>query len=157
MICFQSRGQLSAPGRQRWRGPPESHPAALAAALLAAHAAGLVEFWTRNPALVTGVSPRPVTSPLSRLQAADGGVVTNLLGTGVKREGSLARELLVRLDGSRDRAALLRDLGERVASGAVTLRHPGVPLHDPRLAAELLDERLSAKHSQLARMALLAG
>jgi SAM-dependent methyltransferase len=138
-------------------GPAEGHAAALADALLAAHAAGLVEFRTRDPALVTEVSPRPLASPLARLQAADGAVVTNLLGTGVKLEGSLARELLVLLDGSRDRAQLLRELTDRVASGTIRLTHSGAPVDNPRLAAGLLAEGLDAKLRQLGRMALLTG
>jgi hypothetical protein len=141
----------------RLEGPPESHAGGVAEALLAAHAAGLVEFRTRDPALVTDVSPRPVASPLARLQADAGPVVTNLLGTGVKLEGSLARQLLVRLDGSRDRAALVRDLGQLVSSGAVTLSEGGLPVRDALRATELLAQGLDAKLRQLARMALLVG
>ena len=129
----------------------------MADALLAAHAAGLVEFRTRDPALVTDAGPRPAASALARLQARDGAVVTNLLGTGVKLEGSLARELLVRLDGTRDHAALLRDLGSLVTAGAVTLSEGGVPVHDPRRAAGLLAAGLPDKLRQLGRMALLVG
>ena len=136
-------------------GPPERHAAALAEALLAAHAATLVEFRTRDPSIVTDVGPRPVASPLARLQAAAGPVVTNLLATGVKLEGSLARELLVRLDGSRDRGELLNELGTLVTSGAVTLSEAGVPVGDPRRARELLRDGLSRKLDQLARLALL--
>jgi hypothetical protein len=145
------------PEAARREGPPESHATALAEALLAAHAAGLVELRTRDPALVTDVSARPVASPLARLQAAGGTVVTNLLGVGVKLEGSLARELLVRLDGSRDHAALRRDLGDLLRSGAVTLGESGTPVSDPRRAAELLAEGLGTKLRQLGRMALLVG
>jgi hypothetical protein len=136
-------------------GPPEAHAAALAEALLAAHAAGLVDFRTRDPAMVTEVSARPVASPLARLQAGGGAVVTNLLGTGVKLEGSLARELLVRLDGTRDRGRLLHELGELVSDGTVTLSADGVPVRDAARAAELLGAGLTAKLHQLGRMALL--
>jgi len=138
-------------------GPPAIHSAALAEALLASHAAGLVEFRTRDPALVTDVSPRPVASPLARLQARDGSVVTNLLGTGIKFEGSLARELLVRLDGSRDRASLTREIAGLVTGGAVTLSEAGVAVRDPGRAAELVGAGLGAKLHQLGRMALLVG
>jgi SAM-dependent methyltransferase len=135
----------------------ELDAAALARALLAAHAGGLVEFRTRDPAMVTVPGPRAVASPLARLQAGEGSVVTNLLLTGVRLEGSLARELLIRLDGTRDRADLLRDLGDLVTSGAVTLSEAGVPVQDSSRAAALLDAGLGAKLHQLGRMALLVG
>ena len=138
-------------------GPPAAHADSLARALLAAHAAALVEFRTRDPALVTEAGPCPIASPLARLQAREGTVVTNLLGTGVKLEGSLARELLLRLDGSRDRTALVRDLGALVTSGAVTLSEAGAPIRDPDRATERLGAGLNEKLRQLGIMALLIG
>jgi methyltransferase-like protein len=141
----------------RLEGPPAGHAAALTEALLAAHAAGLVEFRTRDPQMVTEVSPRPVASPLARFQAKTGSVVTNLLGTGVKLEGTLARELLLRLDGSRDRSELLRDIRGLLASGAVTLNDGGIVVANSGRGLELLEAGLSAKLGQLGRMALLVG
>jgi SAM-dependent methyltransferase len=145
------------PAAASLEGAPAGHAAALAEALLAAHAAGLVDFRTRDPAMVTDVSALPVASPLSRLQAASGPVITNLLGTGVKLEGSLARELLLRLDGTRDLAALLRDISAMVRRGDVPMGEGDLSIGYAGRAPEVSLAGLTAKLHQLGRMALLVG
>ena len=79
--------------------------------LLQAYAANLVQLHVWTPALATAPSERPVASPLARLQAAEGTRVTNLRHATVEVPDELGRRLITLLDGTRDRAALLAELG----------------------------------------------
>jgi methyltransferase-like protein len=86
-------------------------PQRLGEALLEAHAARLVDLHVRPPAVATAAGERPVAPPLARHQAAQGATrVVNLRHEPIELEDEAARELLARLDGSRDRAALLEEL-----------------------------------------------
>jgi hypothetical protein len=63
-------------------------------------------------------SERPLACPLARDQAARGGAVSTRRLTQVE-PGPFERWLLQRLDGSRDRAALVRDADAAAATGAL--------------------------------------
>jgi hypothetical protein len=63
------------------------------------------------PDIATAPSERPVASAPARLQAARGGRVTTLRHTEVDVPDELGRRLITLLDGRRDRAALVRELG----------------------------------------------
>jgi methyltransferase-like protein/SAM-dependent methyltransferase len=100
---------------------PDEVPGRLARFLLSGFLANLVELHTQASPFVVEVSDRPTASPLARFQAqADAARVTNL------RHRQLAvdaadRLVLCRLDGSRDRAALLDLLEGLVADGTLVL------------------------------------
>lgn len=111
-------------------------------ALLRAAVAALVQLHAHPPRVARRPGPRPAASPLARLQAARGDeVVTTLRHGSVRIEDPLAAFLLTRLDGTRDRAALLRDVRDH--------RTPGVAPPDELPAA--LDRALD----RLAELALL--
>jgi hypothetical protein len=76
-----------------------------------AYAANLVQLHVWAPELATSPSERPVASALARLQAAEGTRVTTLRHTSVEVPDELGRRLIGLLDGTRDRAALLGELG----------------------------------------------
>jgi SAM-dependent methyltransferase len=84
---------------------------AVCQALLRAYAINLVQLHVWAPALAAAPSERPVASALARLQAARGTRVTNLRHASVEVPDELGRRLITLLDGTRDRAALLRELG----------------------------------------------
>jgi methyltransferase-like protein/SAM-dependent methyltransferase len=84
---------------------------ALAVRLLNCHASGLVEFSLAEPSFVIDISERPVASPYARLRARDGGKVTNLRLETIPM-GEPSRLVLRHLDGSHDRASLIRLLAE---------------------------------------------
>ena len=84
---------------------------AVAEMLRRAYAANLVRLHVWAPQLTTSLSERPVASALARLQAAEGTRVTTLLHTSVEVGDELGRRLIGLLDGTRDRAALLAELG----------------------------------------------
>jgi SAM-dependent methyltransferase len=78
--------------------------------LLRTCASGLVELYAMPSPFSVEVSERPRASALARIQAASGATVTTLRHSVVEIQDRLARELIRLLDGTRDRAALLRDL-----------------------------------------------
>jgi SAM-dependent methyltransferase len=137
-------------------GKPEDQPLALAEALLAAHAGHLVDFRTRDPTLAPAVAVRPVTSALARHQARSGAdVVTNLLGGSVRVEGTLAREFLLRLDGTRDHATIAHELAGLIVSGAIPPGEIGQQITDIDRAADVIRSAWDGKLQLLARRALL--
>lgn len=77
----------------------------LASVLLAAFVERAVELHTIEPPYATIAGERPVASPLARLQAERGDLVTNLRHDLVRLDDE-ARAMLRLFDGSRDRAAL---------------------------------------------------
>ena len=83
---------------------------AVCEALLRAYAVNLVQLHVWAPAIVTAPSQRPVASALARLQAATGSRITNLRHGSIDVPDDLGRRLITLLDGTRDRAALLREL-----------------------------------------------
>jgi SAM-dependent methyltransferase len=92
----------------------EDHAAALAEVLLAAYSAGMVELHVHVPRMTRKAGEKPVASPLARRQLVRGDRATTLLHTTVAVEDPLSRLLIQLLDGTRDRAALLSALAERV-------------------------------------------
>ncbi len=121
-------------------GAPSAEREAVCESLLRCYAADFVQLHRCPPASGADPGQRPRTSPLARLQARDGELVTNLRHGSVRLEDDLARRLVMLLDGTRDRAALVEQLGAPA----------GVPVEE--LAAGL-ERSLEA----LARLALLAG
>jgi SAM-dependent methyltransferase len=86
--------------------------ATICEALLPCFAANLVRLHTHPPALSTTPGEKPRASPLARLQARDRRLMTTLRHTSVGLEDELGWRLVMLLDGTRDRAALLAALAE---------------------------------------------
>ena len=100
---------------------------AVCSTLLRAYAANFVQLHVWAPEIAAAPSERPLASALARLQAAVGTRVTNLRHAGVDVPDELGRRLITLLDGTRDRAALLHELGrpadelERSLQGLVSI------------------------------------
>jgi SAM-dependent methyltransferase len=129
---------------------------AAAALLLRLFEARALELRVRPPRLVSTVSERPVASLLARLQAASGQTaVTNQRHVNVLLTDDLTRQFLMLLDGSRDRAALLRDLLAHFDSAeALPAWHANVPPSRLELAL-MLDQTLDGNLAKMARLCLL--
>jgi methyltransferase-like protein/SAM-dependent methyltransferase len=130
---------LATAAHARLGGGPEDGgllAGALLASLLKCAAPTALELSVTPPRLVVDASERPTATPLARLQAASGPVVTNLRHQAVLLS-ALERLVLRQLDGSRDRAQLVRALPDDCAG--------------PGARGELLDQCLR----RLARHALL--
>jgi methyltransferase-like protein len=127
----------------------------LANALLQAYSAGYVELHVQQAPFVTDVSERPIASALARLQLQHDNVLSTLRHNTLRIEDSLGHHLVMLLDGTRDRATLLKDLGELVQSGAATLTHEGKPVGDVQEALKYLASGLESYLTGLARSAVL--
>jgi SAM-dependent methyltransferase len=94
------------------RGMLADAPADLdAEQLLRAYVTNQVELHVWAPDLPAEPSERPVASALARLQAAEGTRITTLRHRTVEVPDELGRRLITLLDGTRDRAELMRELG----------------------------------------------
>jgi methyltransferase-like protein/trans-aconitate methyltransferase len=142
----------------RASSPDSSDPESqgLGEVLVQCFRAGLVELHLAKPAFAQRAGKRPVSSPVARLQIRSGAVsVTNLCHGPVIISEALSRELVLLLDGTRDRADLLRDLTALAVSGAAALQIDGQTLTDPAAVGRMLASGLEPSLSHLAKMALL--
>jgi methyltransferase-like protein len=129
-------------------------PVWLAEGLLKAYQAGLLALHLQGRRFAVRPGDRPVASPLARLQAARGEIITNLCHRPVEL-GLFERAVLRQLDGTRDRAALLTTLADLVTGGALTIRADGKPLQEPAQVRRVLEMALPRWLDALASMALL--
>lgn len=88
---------------------------ALCEVLLSMYGMGVVELAAWRPSMALRAGERPEASALARLQASRGEAVTTLTHNSVELKDDLVRRLMMLLDGTRDREALKRELGEAVA------------------------------------------
>lgn len=132
--------------------PQEADLDALGGSFLEGFVRGYVTLGVWQRPYVLSPSERPSTTALVRYQAGRGQRgVTNLDHHSVATD-SLDRALLVQLDGTRDRAALLEGVMERVQSGEVRAFDEDENLvADPEVFRELIDLKLP----RLAERALL--
>ncbi len=126
--------QQAVAARLRRAGLEAPATAQLADFLLAALALDAVEVHAREPRLAVSPGARPRASALARRQAAAGEMVASLTHRIVNLSDETGRRLLVKLDGTRDRDALLAELAPQ-----------------DRLTPALLERHLNT----LARLALL--
>ena len=135
-------------------GGIRAESAAIAEVVLSLYLKNVVEISTGPCRFQAAVSQFPRASPLARLQAAEGMVVTNLRHQRVQL-GALDHELLRHLDGRRQREALAEALREALAAGRLTITNDAGPIpaqsQTPELVAEILEQGLAS----LARQALL--
>jgi hypothetical protein len=82
-------------------------------------------------------------------------VIATLRHSTFRLEDEVGRHLVRLLDGTRDRAALLQDLGELVQSGAATFMHERKPVTDTQEALRHLANGLESYLMGLARSAVL--
>jgi methyltransferase-like protein len=104
---------------------------------------------------VLGASERPVASRLARLQLENGTTVTTLRHTSVKVMDAIGRQLLMLLDGSRDREALLEELRGLIESGRVVIQREGGAVNDTGEALKVLADQMEQNLAHIARLALL--
>ena len=87
-------------------------------ALLRCFAANLVRLHVHPPALSTVAPGKPRVSPLARLEAEQGEMLTTTRHTKIRLDDEIAKQLITLLDGTRDRAALLAALAPVAAMSA---------------------------------------
>jgi hypothetical protein len=107
------------------------------------------------PRLTTRPGERPLASALARWQARRGGIVTTITGATVNLEGALAREMVGLLDGTRDRGAIVAELGRLYEAGRIGLPAEGGKPVPPRRARQIFRDGIGDRLVQLARLGLL--
>lgn len=138
------------------RARVDAGDALLADLLWSLYWSGVAELHVDPPRCVTAVSERPRASELARRQAARGALVTNLRRRVLKIDDPVAKLLLVSLDGTRDRAALLRLLDAEAAAGRLDIT-AGDQRVDPARIPMVLQAILDHHLTRLIRLALLEG
>lgn len=171
LLCLAELAPLAIPFESLWQavnsrldqapdgvlGPEQRDRSSLAGAMLQCFASNLVELHVHAPRIMSGVSERPVGSPLARLQCAnDARRIANLWHRVVDLN-VLDRVVLCHLDGQRDHAALLRMLEELAQKNLLVIQHEGQPLTDPEGVRRKLGESLEPSLRRLAGLALLVG
>ncbi|HKR11875.1 MAG TPA: class I SAM-dependent methyltransferase [Pyrinomonadaceae bacterium] len=107
-LLVEVAGMLAASGHEA--ALDEESTKALVSLLLKAHGAGVLEMHLFEPKFASTPGDRPLAYPLARLQAGEGPIITTLLHNNVRLEDDLGRQLLLLLDGKRNRTELLHDL-----------------------------------------------
>jgi methyltransferase-like protein/cyclopropane fatty-acyl-phospholipid synthase-like methyltransferase len=118
---------------------------------------GIVELHLLPPVCTETVSAFPRAAPLARRQAAAGVLVTNQRRRVLKLDDPVARVLLLHLDGSRDRAALVSLLERDVREGRLDIAFEGEPLRDSERLPAVLTSLVEHHLRKLAEHALLLG
>ncbi|HEV2331434.1 MAG TPA: class I SAM-dependent methyltransferase [Verrucomicrobiae bacterium] len=129
----------------------------LAEFLIRCYAIGFADLHSYASTFVTEISERPMASPLARQQIRKGPVVSSPRHLPLKIEDALGRDLLRLLDGTRDREALLKELGAGVKAGSTPIYSDGKPITEPQKAVELLAAQLEPSLVSLARLGLMVG
>ncbi len=128
----------------------------LAGVLLGAYSAGLIELHAYVPYFVLEPGDRPTVSRLARWQIEHGrSLLSSLNHAAVKVEDPMGAALIRLLDGSRDRAALIRDLTEAVLAGNVSFPPESSAPPTRQQFAEKIARDLEPSLIALARSALL--
>jgi hypothetical protein len=138
------------------RGEPTPDVPALCDILVNAYAAGLVELSTTAPVFAVEVSEYPTVSPVARFQVGRGDdFVATLRHSTLQIEDTFARHLIGLLDGTRNRADLLREMQAFIAAhGAEPAARDADPDRAPGPPTVTL-EGLERKLVELGRLALL--
>jgi methyltransferase-like protein/2-polyprenyl-3-methyl-5-hydroxy-6-metoxy-1,4-benzoquinol methylase len=97
---------------------------------------------------------RPVASPVARLQAQTASKVTNLRHLSVSLSPN-ERNILLLLDGKRDRAEILDSLVGMAVSGRITIEVQGQTVRDSARLRQILGAQLDTSIRLLAQHALL--
>ncbi|MBN9122682.1 MAG: class I SAM-dependent methyltransferase [Planctomycetes bacterium] len=114
----------------------------------------LLDLRVRPTLGTTTVSTRPETGRLAKWQAERGNRVTNLRHELVELD-EFGREVIRRLNGATDRAALLRGLVEKVRAGDFTVQKDGQVVSDPVILESVLRDSLDQQLQTFAKQSLL--
>lgn len=129
-------------------------PTILADILYSLFWSGVVELHVFPPDCTNIVSARPRASDLARRQATAGILVTNQRRRVIKLDDPVARELLRHLDGTHDRAGLVRRLDAEVAAGRLDVSVDG-RIPDPQRIPSVLQALVDHHLRKMVEFALL--
>jgi methyltransferase-like protein/SAM-dependent methyltransferase len=154
---------LSAAARARLdpQGQPDEVAAGrdahtMASSFQSLYALGFIELGVRELPTSPPLSDRPVASPLVRLQAQRGQLVTNLRHRSVG-VNELERRALEYLDGHHDRSQLLEIMEGFVANGSLVVRKKDEPNLSADDVKKMITEALDNSLTRLQQAHLLVG
>ncbi len=127
----------------------EAMRARLATDLFQSYSAGLIELRIRPIKVGVAGAVKPVASPVARAQAGRVGLVTNLRHESLQMD-PFNRQLMLLLDGTRDRDALVAGLGKALREGTLEVKHNGQPLTDPESVTKVLYDAVNENLPKLA-------
>jgi hypothetical protein len=113
----------------------------LQGAMLQVASMGLADLRTHRVEVAAQVSERPMASPLARMEAREGEVITTLLHRSIHMDDDLARRFVHLLDGTRDHAALVDCLAADY----------------PAIARDTIDAQVRSNLLELCRAGVLVG
>jgi hypothetical protein len=167
-LLAASRGLLAAAGAPP--GDAAEDAALLEETLFRLYESGVVRFHALAAPCVLEAGERPRSSRLARVQVRSRDTVTSLVNENVALADETSRGLVLLLDGTRDRAAVVEALREhlrRVGSGAASSADAAPPSPPPASPAEASPAEASDVHvdaagletalSGLARVGLVEG
>ncbi|MCC7041140.1 MAG: class I SAM-dependent methyltransferase [Burkholderiales bacterium] len=125
----------------------------LAAELLRCAAATIVELRPRALPIALDPGPRPAAYAVARQEARTGAQVSNLRHETVVLD-EFHRQLVLRLDGTRNRAALVDELAQLVTTNALAIEQEGVEVRDPASVRSVMGNAIDQALVGLARAAL---
>ncbi len=113
-------------------------------ALLLSYTVNLLEIAVHPPRCAGQVNPRPLASPLVRLQAARGNLVTNQLHRTIGLD-PLKRRLIRHLDGAHQRSDLIGCVQQAIEAGELTVKDGDRPVKkvSPAALSNIVDQALS--------------
>ncbi|MGH9946802.1 MAG: hypothetical protein ACRD6X_06370, partial [Pyrinomonadaceae bacterium] len=85
--------------------------------LLELYTTGMVELHVHQPQFMREISEFPTVSALARWQLTRGDSITTMNITTAKVDDAFFRNLILMLDGTRDRAELKRELRKKISAG----------------------------------------
>ena len=133
---------------------PEYGQLTLASELLVVFAGGLLAICVHPPICVNSPTQRSLVTPLARLQAERGQLITTQRHQAI-RLGGLERRIVRRLDGSHARDELIQCVAEAAESGDLTFKQGEKPLL--ALGAPQLQKVLDGALSMISAAGLLIG
>ncbi len=138
------------------RGANEDVVSDLEEFIFTMYSTGLIELHVHVPHFLSRVSEKPVASPLARLQARCGQVVTTLTHRSLHLPETIQRALITLLDGTRDLDAIKADLVNLLGTKDFpVVDSEGKPVQDERAIREMVEERMPTLLAALPRMAVL--
>ena len=130
------RARYASQSNNNEQGEEPTSKSALASLLITLLSAGLVHAWVHPPRKQPPLQEQPVASRVARMQARQGGFVSNGLHQRVMLDDA-ERHIVATLDGKHDRQALIDSLREALTDGVMVIKGGDDALR------EVSDERLS--------------
>jgi SAM-dependent methyltransferase len=135
--------------------PEGNETAVLAEALAKAYRSGFLLLNIFPPKVVNWISECPAVSELARCQLQRSDSAVSQLHASLKFPDSLARQLVLLLDGTRDQQMLAHDLIEFVKSGGAKISQGDVPVEDLEEISTIVRHRVQEGLQALRRSGML--